>query len=324
MELHLHLEGAIPLGALWELITKYGGDPSVPDITALAARFTYRDFSHFIDTWVWKNSFLRSYEDFTYIAAAVGQDLARQNIRYVEAFYSPPDFARHGLTPQLLTEAIRRGLDQVPEIEVNLIADLVRDFGPERAGETLEALLEVQTLGVIGVGIGGSEQSYPPELFEHVFERARQSGFHTTAHAGEAAGACSIWGALRVLQVERIGHGTRAGEDSRLLDFLVEEQVPLEMCPLSNVRTGVVPDIASHPIRRYFEHGILITVNTDDPQMFGNSLADEYGLLATELCFSRAQICQLILNGIRASWLPTQRKFQLQDEFMHDPDFTLS
>ena len=113
VEIHLHLEGAIPLDALWRLIEKYGGDPSVPDPAALARRFEYRDFPHFIDTWLWKNEFLREYEDFTWIAEAVARDLARQNVRYLEAFYSPPDFSHHGLETQRLTEAVRSGLSRV-------------------------------------------------------------------------------------------------------------------------------------------------------------------------------------------------------------------
>ena len=132
VELHLHLEGAIPSPALWDLIEKYGGDPEIPHVSALEEKFKYRDFPHFIDTWQWKNGFLREYEDFTHVAAAVAEDLARQNVRYVEAFYSPGDFAQHGLRVQRITEAIRQGLDTADKaIQVNLIADLVRDFGPE-------------------------------------------------------------------------------------------------------------------------------------------------------------------------------------------------
>lgn len=321
VELHLHLEGAIPLPALWVLVQKYGGDPAAPDLDALQRRFVYRDFPHFIDTWVWKNGFLREYEDFTFIAEAVARDLARQNIRYVEAFFSPADFARHGLRTQELAAAIRRGLERVPEVQIALVADMVRDFGPERAAQTLAEVNQVRGLGVIGIGIGGSEQDFPPEPFAGVYEQARRLGLHTTAHAGEAAGAESIWGAIRHLQVERIGHGTRAAEDDRLLDYLAAERIPLEMCPLSNVRTGVVPSIAQHPLRRYFERGLVVTVNSDDPRMFGNSLAEEYRLLESELRFARDEIRALILQGIRASWLPAQRKDGWLERFRTDPNW---
>ncbi len=319
VELHLHLEGAIPHAALWQLIQKYGGDPSVPDQPALERKFEYRDFPHFIDTWVWKNQFLREYEDFTFIAAAVARDLAQQNIRYAEVFYSPPDFARHGLQTGQLTEAIRAGLARVPDIEIALVADLVRDFGPQRAARTLAEVSEVHNLGVIGVTIGGSEQDWPPELFAAVYEEARRLGFHTSAHAGEAAGAESVWGAIRTLRVERIGHGTRAYEDESLLDYLTEHCIPLEVCPVSNLRTGVVRSLDEHPVRRYFQRGIVVTINTDDPKMFGNSLAGEFRLLEERLGFSRDDIRTLILQGIQASWLPQDRKQKLIEAFRSHP-----
>ena len=319
VELHLHLEGAIPHPALWELVQKYGGDPLVPDLESLERRFEYVDFAHFIDVWVWKNGFLREYEDFTFVAEAVARDLARQNIRYAETFFSPPDFARHGLETQRLAEAIRRGLARVPEVEVALVADLVRDFGPARAAITLAELSEVQGLGVVGVGIGGSEQAFPPEPFEEVYESARSLGFRTSAHAGEAAGAESVWGAIRRLRVDRIGHGTRAEEDETLLDYLAERRIPLEMCPISNLRTGVIGSIEDHPVRRYFERGIVVTVNTDDPKMFGNSLAEEYLQLEQRLGFSRGDIRELILQAIRVSWLPEDRKQRMVEAFREDP-----
>ncbi len=321
LELHLHLEGAIPLDALWELIQKYGGDPSVPDVDALERRFCYRDFTHFLQTWSWKNGFLREYDDFTFIAEEVARDLARQHIRYVEAFYSPGDFAQHGLRPAGITEAIRSGLSRVNDTRVALVADLVRNYGPETGAEILSELAEVRGLGVIGIGIGGAEQDFPPELFESVYRDARELGFRTSAHAGEAAGAESIWGAIRSLRVDRIGHGTRAEEDVALLDYLAEAQIPLEMCPLSNVRTGVVESLEKHPIRRYLERGIPISVNTDDPKMFGNSLAEEFRLLHEQLGFSHDEIRSLVESAIHASWLSDIEKRELASSFASDPDW---
>jgi adenosine deaminase len=319
VELHLHLEGAIPHEALWALIQKYGGDPSVPDLSALARRCQYRDFAHFIDMWVWKNRFLREYEDFTFVAEQVARDLARQNIRYAEVFFSPPDFTRYGLEADKLTEAIRTGLDRVPGSEVALVADLVRDFGVERAARTLAEVADMMTLGVVGIGIGGSEAEYPPEPFAPVFERARHLGFRTSAHAGEAAGPASIRGVIDALRVDRIGHGTRAGEDERLLDLLAERHIPLEMCPVSNVRTGVVATMVDHPVRRYFERGLIVTVNSDDPKMFGTSLAREYRLLEEELGFSRDDTRALMLQAVESSWLPEHRRRALADTFRADP-----
>jgi adenosine deaminase len=322
IELHLHLEGSVPLPALWTLVKKYGGDPTVPDERSLEERFRYRSFEHFIDTWVWKNGFLREYEDFAFIAEAVARDLARQNVRYVEAFYSPGDFARHGLEPQPLTEALRRGLDRVPEVRVRLVADLIRDFGPRRGAEMLERVKEVRGSGVIGVGIGGSEHEFPPEPFGPVFERARELGFRTSAHAGEVAGPESVWGALRSLHVDRIGHGTRAADDEDLIEHLAEHRIPVEACPLSNVRTGAVARIEDHPVRTFFDRGILVTVNTDDPTMFGNSLAEEYAELARAHGFTLSEIRRLVLNGIEASWMNEAEKDAMREAFEAEPGWT--
>ena len=315
VELHLHLEGAIPHAALWELMQKYGGDPSVPTREALATKFTYGSFSEFIDSWVWKNTFLRRYEDFEFIAEAVANDLVGQNIRYVEAFYSPGDYLSRGLEPQRLTQALRAGLDRCKEVKVALVADLIRDHGPERGAKMLLAVDEVRDLGVIGVGIGGSESEFPPEAFQEVFDQARELGFHTSAHAGEAGGPESVWGAIRALRVDRIGHATRAVEDSELVDYLAEHQIPLELCPISNLKTRVIDSIEKHPARLYFKKGIPFSINTDDPKMFGNSLADEYLALETELGFSRLEIESVILQGVRTSWLSEEDEEELISQF---------
>jgi len=321
VELHLHLEGAIPLDALWQLVQKYGTDSSVTDIDALKRKFQYKDFPHFIETWVWKNQFLREYDDFTFIAEAVANHLASQNIRYAEVFYSPLPFALNGLKPQKLTEAVRTGLARVKQVEISLIMDFSRDSGVDDAEKNLPAVKEIKELGVIGVGLGGSEQKYPPELYTEIYEKARQMGFHTGAHAGEAAGPESIWGAIRSLKVERIGHGTRAIEDKGLMEYLALTQLPLECCPLSNVRTGVVKSIELHPVKKFFDAGLRVTVNTDDPAMFGNSLAEEYQTLEKRLGFSRDDIRTLIKNGIKASWLPQNRKQKMTEVFVNDENW---
>ena len=318
IELHLHLEGAIPLSTMWELVKKYGGDQSVADIDALKEKFRYTDFPHFIETWIWKNQFIREYDDFTLMAEAVARELSRINIRYSEVFYSPPDFAKYGLNPQEITRAIRKGIDLVPEVEVALVADLVRDFGPKMAEITLSQIREVTDQGVIGIGLGGSEQDFPAEWFADVFEHARKLGFRTTAHAGEAAGSSSIWSAINSLKVDRIGHGTRAFEDPKLVEFLSAHGIPLEVCPRSNVCTGAVNSIQKHPVRRYFEQGLSITINTDDPVMFDTSLPQEYSALVSELKFSHEEIKSLILNGIESSWLTTDQKLHLQKQFVSD------
>jgi adenosine deaminase len=221
----------------------------------------------------------------------------------------------HGLEPQRLTEAIRNGLRAHEEdVRVNLVADLVRDHGPENGRRTLHAISEVRQLGVIGIGIGGSEQKYPPEPYREVYEDARRRGFRTSAHAGEAAGSESVWGAIWDLKVDRIGHGTRVVEDPKLVTYLKEQQIPIEMCPISNLRTGVVSGVEAHPIKELFEEGLLVTVNTDDPKMFNTSLEAEYTALVDQLGFEPSDIFQLVENAIHSAWCDDNVKAQLRNE----------
>jgi adenosine deaminase len=179
----------------------------------------------------------------------------------------------------------------------------------------LACISEVKHLGVIGVGIGGREYMFPPEAYCDVYRQARELGFKTSAHAGEAAGPQSIWGAIEALEVDRIGHGTRAIEDARLIDYLAEHKIPLELCVLSNVRTAVVANAERHPARTYYERGIPLSINTDDPTLFGNSLVDEYLALHEQLGFSKSDIIRLIEQGIETSWLAADRKQRMLGEF---------
>jgi adenosine deaminase len=251
----------------------------------------------------------------------VARDLARQKIRYVEGFVSPPDYRRSKLDPQRVTQALRTGVNRISAIEVALIADLVRDRGVEHARNLLERIGEVRNQGVIGIGIGGFEPGFPPQLFEATFERARALGFRTTAHAGEAAGAASVWGAVRALRVDRIGHGTRAAEDPELVSYLAARRIPLELCPLSNVRTGIIPSVEAHPLRRYFDAGIPVSLNTDDPLFFGNSLAMELESAQRAHRFTRDEIRRLMLTSIEATWLSAERKKRLAADFQRDPSW---
>ena len=174
---------------------------------------------------------------------------------------------------------------------------------------------------MIGIGIGGWEPGFPPELFEATFERARALGFRTTAHAGEAAGAASVWGAVRALRVDRIGHATRAAEDPELVKHLAARRIPLELCPLSNLRTGVIKSVEAHPLRQYFDAGIPVSLNTDDPLFFGNSLAMELESAQRAHRFTRDEIRRLMLSSIEATWLSAERKKRLAADFQRDPSW---
>jgi adenosine deaminase len=318
IENHLHLEGAVPLETLWTLIQKYGGDQSVSSISRLTEKFKYRDFGHFLEIWLWKNKYIREYDDFTFLSDAVFKDLVKQNIKYAEIFISPSEF-RNTLDIQKIVEAISKSIIGNTEIRVSLIVDLVRNLGSENAMRTLHEINEVKDLGIIGIGLGGQEKEFPPELFTDVFEQARKFGLKTTAHAGEAAGPESIWGAVRSLKVDRIGHGTRAVEDPELMIYLAENKIPIELCPLSNLRTRVIDSIEDHPVKTFIEMGIPVSINTDDPKMFGNSLAEEYQILRDSFNFSKAAIQNIISDSIQTTWLDDKEKemliFKFREEF---------
>jgi adenosine deaminase len=195
-----------------------------------------------------------------------------------------------------------------------IILDAGRQW-PELVTEVSKVAVAYAKRGVLGFGIGGDEANFPPELFEADFVRAREAGLRRTVHAGEAAGAESMWGAIRVLGAERLGHGVHAHDDPALLRYLRETQLPIDMCPVSNVKTGAVPSIEAHPIRRYVDEGLLVTVNSDDPPMFGTSISNEYRVLAEQLGFAPAELQQLSLNGIRASFLEDEEKAHLEADF---------
>lgn len=319
VELHVHLEGAIPLPALWRLIQRHGGDVEVPDLAALERRFHYRDFHHFLRTWVWKNRFLRTVDDLSDIAEAVARAFVAERIVYVEAHCSPIDMRDHGIGVAEAIRAYRRGLARVPEADVRLIVDLVRNYGPEEAERTLDAVLTVRDQGVVGIGLGGDELHFPPQEFATVFARARRAGLHVTAHAGEGAGPPSIRHALMDLGVERIGHGVQAIEDHTLVRELVERRIPLEVCPTSNLRTGIVQRFADHPITRLRDAGVVVTVNTDDPAMFGCSLAGEFRRLVAEHEWTAQDVCNALLAAVAACWLPDDERAVLHQRLTSDP-----
>jgi len=317
-EIHLHLEGAVPIETLYEFAKRAGARSGVKSIEDLRARLAYRDFGHFIETWTWKNTFIEGYADFEVMAYEVLRSLSEENIRYVEAHYSPGDYYMQRLKTEGITESALAGVERAHAdfgIRCGLIIDLVRDHGPEIGMIRLNEVTPYQGKGVIGVGIGGSEREFPPGPYAGVYRAARDRGFHLTAHAGEAAGPESITGAVLELDVERIGHGVRANEDPEVVALLRAREIPLEMCIISNVRTGVIKSVAEHPVRDYFDGGLVITVNSDDPVMFNTTLTDEYLALAGDLEFSHDEIKQVVLNGLRASFLPEEDKRRMLAEF---------
>ncbi|MGD9900014.1 MAG: adenosine deaminase [Calditrichaceae bacterium] len=311
VELHLHLEGAFTFEYLYSLIEKYGGDPTVETIVDLKNKFIFTDFAHFIELWYWKNRFFKKPVDFEESAYQTIKNLSAQNVIYTEVFFSPWDFTSNDLSVEEITEATIAGAKRAEAdfpIRCGLIADIVRDYGSDSAVDRVKQMIPFRDAGVIGIGLGGSEQKYPPRPFAAAFQYAGDHGFHLTAHAGEAAGPESVRSAVEDLSVERIGHGVRAIEDSSLIDFLKEKRIPLEICVNSNLKTKVYPSPAGHPVKNMYEHGLNITINSDDPAMFGGTITDEFLLLYKEIGFQMNSFRILTENAVRSSFLPENTK----------------
>jgi len=320
VELHLHLEGAIPLPTLLNFIQKRGKHNSIKNLEDLKKRLVCSNFTQFIKVWLWKNSFITEYEDFEELAYQVLQSLSRQNVKYVEAFYSPRDFTFRNkkLSSCGITESLIKGKKKAFDdfgIRSELIVDVVRDYGPRMGMGLIKELSGYLGCGLIGIGLGGSEKLFPGGLFAKVYQEARDRGFRLTAHAGEAVGAKSIWTALDELGAERLGHGLRAYEDPQLINYLGEKQIPLEMCVVSNIKTQVCKSFKEHPVRNYFKEGLMVTINSDDPTMFDTSITNEYLVLIKKFGFSLEEIRKVNFNSIKASFMTDEEKDAMKGTF---------
>lgn len=313
VELHVHLEGAIRPQTLAELAAKNHVD--LPDGVDSVYRFA--DFQGFLDAYMRAAACLCEREDFQRVTYEFLCDEAAQGIRYCEVLLSSMQHLRRDFDFACLMGGVQDGYRQARaehDIRMGVIFDHGRQFGAEAGMQVLERALATRAYGVIGLSIGGDEEHFPPELFAEMFRRARAAGLHLTAHAGEVRGPESIWGAIRALGVRRIGHGIRAIEDPALVDYLRANGIFLDICPTSNVCTGAVPSLAAHPVRRLFEAGVPITLASDDPAFFHTNLLQEYLLLAEHLGFTRQELWQIALNGVRASFLPPEEKAALEEK----------
>jgi aminodeoxyfutalosine deaminase len=317
-ELHVHLEGSILPTTLLKLAQRNGIVLPAQNETGLQEFYHFRDFNHFIQVYMTITGCLRTPEDYHLIAYEFGSNCARQNIRYAEVTFSIETNARYsGIAWPIILEALNAGRAQATAefgVDWRWVFDIVRDL-PATQDEVVDIALAARQQGVVALGLGGSEANFPPELFERAFQRARQAGLAGVPHAGETAGPESIWGALDRLSADRIGHGVRCIEDSRLVETLRERQIPLEICPTSNICLGVYPDYASHPLRRLWEAGLLVTVNSDDPPMFGTDLDHEYEVLVKHFAFNADELERLSLNAVQACLLSGDEKHRLETAF---------
>lgn len=313
-ELHLHLEGAIQAATLLELKHRHGQSGSLAEVEKL---YRYSDFDSFLMAFKAVTEHLRSPEDYELITYRLMQQLKEENILHAEIYVSVGVCLWRNQDFPAIFEGLERGRQRGERdfgISVLWIFDAVRHFGAEAAQKVFELADCYRHRNVIAVGIGGDEQKAKPELFRDSFAYAADNGLHLTAHAGEAAGPESIWGAIN-LRAERIGHGLTAAQDPDLVEELAQRQVPIEICITSNVRTGCCKTVSEHPAKQYFDHGLMITVNTDDPAMFGTTLSHEYQLAQQAFGFTDEHLRELARNSFEASFLPAEKKLEFLNLF---------
>jgi adenosine deaminase len=319
-EQHIHLVGSTqPKTLLW-LAEERSIDVPFETVEEVREFFSYTDFDHFIRVYSTVVDCITQEKQFERIAYEMTEAGHHCNVRDIEASFSAPDHVRKGLDYGGMLDAINRGLRRGKMkfgVDCRLRIDLVRNYGPDYGMEVLD-WIEGKGDNIVAIDIGGSEKGYPPEPYGSVYERAREMGLRLVAHAGEAAGIASVWGAVRGLEVERIGHGTVAVKAPELLRFLAERGVTIEACPVSNVRTGAVASVAQHPIREFIEHGIRVTVNSDDPPMFGTDMNNEYIQLHEQLGFTVPELFQLSLNAVDSAFLQEEEKATLRERFVDE------
>jgi len=313
-ELHLHLEGSVEPATLVEIQRGHGHVGSLAEAETL---YRSTDFSGFLLAFKAVTEHLRSPEDYELITYRLLGQLKEQSVLHAEVYVSvgvclwrKQDFAA-------IFEALERGrIRGQRDFGVSLlwIFDAVRQFGAAAAQQVFELAVRYRDRGVIAVGIGGDEQKGPPELFRDVYRYAAENGLRLTAHAGENAGPESVWGALN-LRAERIGHGLTAVQDPELIEELSQRQVPVEVCLTSNLRTGCCASLAEHPLRSYFDRGLMVTLNSDDPAMFGTSLSLEFQRAQETFGFTDEHLRELARNSFEASFLPAEKKLEFLNLF---------
>jgi aminodeoxyfutalosine deaminase len=306
-ELHVHHVGSASPGIVAELAERHPGTvPSDPD--QLADFFAFRDFAHFIEVYLAVVDLIRTPEDVRLLTYEIAREMAEsQRVRYAELTCTPFTSVAAGVPIEGYTEAIedaRRATEQEFGIVLRWIYDIPGESGLPAADATLEYALRHAPDGLIGFGLGGPEIGVPRPQFKPHFDAARSAGLRSLPHAGETTGPETVWDALHHLGAERIGHGTSAAQDPDLLAHLAEARVPLEVCPSSNIATGAVATLEEHPLRTFRDAGVVVTINSDDPPMFGTTLNREYEIAAGLLDLDEAGVADLARAAVRASYAP--------------------
>ncbi|HEY2498164.1 MAG TPA: adenosine deaminase [Candidatus Angelobacter sp.] len=325
-ELHLHLEGCVDPATLVELSRRYNtplptennrydvtGSGDVLGEEDVRRLYSYKDFNGFLLAFKSVTERLRSAEDYELVTYRLMQKLRQQNVVHAEVYVSIGVIRWRGQPVEPIFEGLERGRERGQRdfgVSLLWIFDAVRHFGPEAASEVFDLAARLHDRNVVGIGIGGDEARGPAEWFRDLFKKSADKGLRLTAHAGETTGPESVWGALNI-GAERIGHGLAAAHDHELLEVMAQKQVPIEMCITSNLRTGACTELKEHPVRKFFDQGLMITLNTDDPAMFQTSLNKEYEIAQQEFSFSDEHLREMARNSIEASFLPVERKLKL-------------
>ena len=314
VELHLHLEGTILPATLLELSQRHDAEP----LTAEAAKqlYIYENFLGFMDSFKAVSSRLKGPDDYELITYNMIRELARQGVVHAEVYISfGIIYYWKNAEVEPYMEAIERGRvrgEQDFGTTVFWLIDAVRHFGAEEGAKVFRKAAELRALypSIVGIGIGGDEARGSADLFRDSYAEAKAAGLRLTAHAGETIGPESIWSAINI-GAERVGHALSARLDGELMDVLAAKQIPLELNVTSNIRTGCCPSFDVHPVKEYFDAGLMVTINSDDPPMFGSNLLEEYCLVRERYGFSLDQMRELAANAVEASFLEPERKIAL-------------
>ena len=319
VELHVHLEGAMNPATLLALARRRQVELPASDLDGLRRWFHYRDFDHFVEVFLTCSEVLREPEDFALLVLDFLEEQARQHIVYSEVHFTISTHVARGLDGDEVLDAMegamRRGRRRFG-VEMTLIPDIVRNLPGERADITLEWALKARERGLaVALGLAGMEAGYTNDPFREHFRHARRENLHRVIHAGEHGGPESIRSALDDLDAERLGHGVRAVEEPELVAELAARSIPLDVCPISNLRLGVFPDLESHSFDRLLRAGVPLTVGSDDPPLFDTTLTREYRELARVFGYSAEDLAGFARVALQRSFLPADRKESLEEDF---------
>lgn len=309
-ELHLHIEGTLEPELMFELARRNGVHLPYASVDDLRRAYVFSDLQSFLDIYYAGCHALVKEQDFYDLTWAYLTRATGQGVRHAEVFFDPQTHTDRGVPFETVITGIHRALEDGRDrlqITSGLILCFLRHLSEEAAMQTLTEALPYRDW-ILGVGLDSSEVGHPPSKFRAVYDRAREAGLRAVAHAGEEGPPAYIWEALDLLNAQRIDHGVRCAEDPRLVGRLVEERIPLTVCPLSNVKLRVFPTLRQHNLKQLLDRGLLVTVNSDDPAYFGGYVGDNFAATAAALGLSREHLLTLARNSFTASFLPDDEK----------------